>query len=119
MANTLQVIDAFMDGETVDPAALKAALADEAGRDYLVESLALRDVVDAADAADVVPFQPRRPKRWMAAAAAVVLAATVGYYGRAVTTRPAADLVDAPAPTRIIELEAGVHWSESNGTGGN
>ena len=46
----LQVIAAFADGERVDARELRAALADEAGREYLIELVAMREIVrDIAD----------------------------------------------------------------------
>jgi hypothetical protein len=42
MSPALDVIDAFVDGERVDPAALKRALAEPAGRDYFVDAWLLR-----------------------------------------------------------------------------
>ena len=40
-----EVIAAFVDGERVDTHALRAALADEAGRDYLIDLVAVREIV--------------------------------------------------------------------------
>jgi hypothetical protein len=40
-----EVIAAFADGERVDTNALRAALADEAGRDYLIDLIAMREMV--------------------------------------------------------------------------
>ena len=33
-----EILDAFIDGETVDPATLKQVLSDPAGRDYLIDA---------------------------------------------------------------------------------
>jgi hypothetical protein len=46
-----EVIAAFADGERVDTTALRAALADEAGRDYLIDLVAMREIVVDAGAA--------------------------------------------------------------------
>jgi len=43
----LEVIDAFIDGERVDADALKTALADANGRDYLIDAWLLREAVRA------------------------------------------------------------------------
>ena len=40
-----EVIAKFADGERVDTLALRAALADEAGRDYLIDLVAMREIV--------------------------------------------------------------------------
>jgi hypothetical protein len=40
-----EVIAKFADGERVDTQALRAALADEAGRDYLIDLVAMREIV--------------------------------------------------------------------------
>ena len=44
-----EVIAAFADGERVDTRALRAALADEAGRDYLIDLVAMREIVGQAE----------------------------------------------------------------------
>ena len=42
MSDVHDVIEAFIDGEYVDPSLLKQALSEEAGRDLLVDLLVLR-----------------------------------------------------------------------------
>src|SRR5215207_7245784 len=42
--NSFEVIDAFLDQERVDPEQLKAALATEDGRAYLVDFVAMREI---------------------------------------------------------------------------
>ena len=130
METSLQVIDSFIDGERVDPDALKAALADSAGRDYFVDVWLLREAVQGETAAEAAPpsaftavVVPRRePRRWMIAAA--IAGALIGGYaiGYGTTGRVAAPMVAAPAPaitvsappatafpvpapTRVIQLE--------------
>ena len=61
MTDHLDVIAAFADGEHVEGDALKAALADEAGREYLVDLLALRGLVSEAPAQRAAVIEP--PKR--------------------------------------------------------
>jgi hypothetical protein len=45
---SLEVIAAFADGERVDTGALRDALSDEAGRDYLIDLIAMREVISGA-----------------------------------------------------------------------
>ena len=47
MTEWQDVIEAFADGEAVEPDRLKAALANEAARDHLVDVLLLRGLVGA------------------------------------------------------------------------
>jgi len=123
------IIGAFIDGERVDPAALKAALARPEGRDYLVDLLALREL-----AGDVAPFvssaPPVRPliplPRWAAAAALIACIGggfLAGTRATRVTPAPAGTTqvtppdarVRAPEPTRVVRLEPGVDWTETSG----
>src|SRR5262245_26520905 len=85
MSDELEVISAFVDGERVDHDAFRRALADAAGRDYLIDLLALRESV-----AEMTPQMPiavaSRPStlmrvlRFSGAAAALVLAIGGGYF---------------------------------------
>jgi hypothetical protein len=124
---TYEIIDAFVDGERVDTAALKAALAEPAGRDHLVDAWLLREGVQdmmALDApADGSPAAMRVNRRWpWAMAAAAVLCLASGFLlGRfvpsAVAPRPAPSPIvsvspaptptafPAPAPTRVIQMD--------------
>jgi hypothetical protein len=122
-----EVIAAFADGERVDTHALRAALSNEAGRDYLIDLVAMREIVKQTD-------EPRwatptagvvRWSRSMTGLAAA-LAMAVGLAGFAIGQQRSqmvpvavhppleADVVVAleapPAPTQIIRLE---------GSGGN
>ena len=129
MDTSLQVIDAFIDGERVNTGALKAALADAAGRDYFVDVWLMREAVHhdrepALPAAVVTQATARsQPRRWLVAAA--VAAGLVGGYAigyrttglmrpqpsagtsAVVVSTPAArtDAFPVPAPTRVIQLE--------------
>ena len=126
---SLQVIDSFVDGERVDPDALKAALAEPAGRDYFVDVWLMREAVHAESAAEAlpmvaVPVAPQRaPRRWIPAVAAALAGALIGGYavgyrsGRVapapapvvspITTvsAPPPSAFPAPPPTRVIQLE--------------
>jgi hypothetical protein len=104
MSSTHEVISAFLDDEPFDAQALAHALGDAAGRALLIDSIALRQLVQPAEATPpIAVLRPaaRRPWRALAAAAAVVLALGGGYLvgeRRAVTAPP-----EAPAPTRVVE----------------
>ena len=63
MTDHLDVIAAFADGEHVEADALKAALADEAGREYLVDVLALRGLVSEAPASRAAAIEPPKRRR--------------------------------------------------------
>lgn len=121
--NIEYTIDAFLDGETVEPAALDAALAAAEGRAYLIDALAIRHLMSDAPTA-VAPVR-RRPTLLFSARAAVLAIGLVGlgYAAGARTTTPdeivapasSAESVAAPEPTRVIELKPGVNWHESKG----
>jgi negative regulator of sigma E activity len=130
-----EAIAALVDGERVDAESLKHALSQADGRDYLIDLLALRELVaergaaSSASASAAVPRAPRVGR--LAAAAAIVLATALGGYfvgtrsvspvsGPAGTLMPVASAPDAartsaPAPTRVIRLQPGVDWQERKG----
>ena len=121
--NIEYTIDAFLDGETVEPAALDAALAAAEGRAYLIDALAIRQLMSDAPAS-AVPVR-RRPTLLFSARAAVLALALVGlgYAAGVRTTAPegavnpasSTENVAPPEPTRVIELKTGVNWQESKG----
>ena len=135
MAETHDVIAAFADGERVSPDTLKRALADEAGRDYLIDLLVLRGLVHTLGPEmeiEVIATPPRRRvPSWIGIAAAVVVSVLGGYAAGRVTSPAAARVpvanaivetvaqpprpVAAPQPTRVIRLEPGVDWKENIG----
>jgi hypothetical protein len=134
MSEVWEVIEAFADGEPVDPDELKRALAVEPGRAHLVEVLALRGVVAGPGVARPLAVVPRhRPlaltlRRALAVAALVVLSVAGGYVAgrrdsvpepiqpqQTVTGATTVDSIAAPAPTRVIRLEHGVDWDERKG----
>ena len=124
MDSHLEVIDAFVDGERVDTAALKHALADAAGRDYFVDLWMLREAVQqdrdaaAADRTTVTTRVIGTAARW-AIAASIVVSLAGGYLAghrmslavAPVEAPPSTSAVPvsaefpAPAPTRTIQLE--------------
>jgi hypothetical protein len=123
MNEPLAIIDAFIDGERVDAAALKQALADEAGRDYFVDAWLLREEVQDELARDVaVPAMarpgPHKYPLWLAAAIGSVALGGgyfVGYRAAGdakviaptIVVEPAHDgrPFPAPLPTRVIQME--------------
>jgi hypothetical protein len=143
MDGPFEVIDAFVDGEYVDPSALKRALAEPEGRDYFVDAWLLRDRVQEEDAASRLPRLANRPldevrggrSRWLVAAAVAGVCLIGGYltgfqFARsfgARTVEPAPVAVEAapPAPpptsfpvppaTRVIRLELDMNWKERGG----
>jgi hypothetical protein len=122
-----EIIDAFVDGERVDAAALKRALSEEEGRDYLVDAWLLREGVQDEMASDAsvlaAPTRPRGPRSWLFAAAAAAVCLAGGYlvgYRMAgepgppinkdappVTTNvgPAPVAFPVPVPTRVIQVD--------------
>jgi hypothetical protein len=134
MIDSPDVIASFVDGERVDASQLAAALADADGRQYLVDVLALRDLVETQSLA-AAPVTARRSPgtaaRWLwgaAAASAVLIAGAAGYATGArqaerttvvspgIAAAVRADIrLPAPAPTRVIKLESGVNWHEEIG----
>jgi hypothetical protein len=109
------VISAFLDNEPFDPGALGRALAEPAGRDLLLDFIALRHLVTDDGAVERQPIvtTPRSRRRDVMAAAAVVAALAGGYaVGR--DRAPAGTTVGsaqaAPEPTRVVELRPGVEW---------
>jgi len=130
---SLLVVEAFIDGEAIDLAALKDALAHPEGREHLVELLALREAVWTMAPRGYAPAErARRPfergVRWFAVAAAVMLSVTTGYLaGQGAARRPAessgveAIVLDhsvnaaPPLPTHVIPLRSGVNWTETSG----
>ena len=126
------VVEAFLDGEMVDPSMLGAALADESARDHFVDLLVIRRGVHGLDA--LTTSTVHRPqgtwprKKWLAAAAAaVVVSVSAGYVAgqRALAATIVPSTVEAfvfpddepaaPKPTRSITLKPGVNWTDNSG----
>lgn len=129
--SSLLVVEAFIDGESVDLDALKAALARPEGREHLVDLLALREAVWTMAPRGYAPAERKPVKRgvrWLAVAAGVMLSVTTGYLvGHGAARQPAEssgveaivrdDSVNAapPQPTHVIPLRPGVNWTETSG----
>jgi len=111
-----EVIAAFLDGERVDAEALKLALGDSAGRDYLADIVSLREAVRLPDPSMTAAAPASmNVRRWLAAAALVVIGAGTGFAIGQRFTRAEVAATAAPAPTRVIELKPGVNWHETGG----
>ncbi|HYN07691.1 MAG TPA: hypothetical protein VES67_09895 [Vicinamibacterales bacterium] len=130
-----EILDAFVDGEAVDPDALKRALSDSAGRDYLVDAWLLRGLVQDEIASEVaIPHTPATGgmRNWLIAATVAGVCLVGGYFvgaryasvivprpgpaaapSEAVTSPPQAFPV--PAATRVIRLDMDPNWKESGG----
>lgn len=123
------LLEAFLDGETVESSALIEALADAGAREHFVDLLALRGGIAALgpSAWSSASARPLRGPRWWAAAAAVILSVATGFIAgqRTVDATGNAAVVEtvaapstsvvAPRPTRVITLQPGVNWTESTG----
>jgi len=144
MDDRFEVIDAFVDGERVDAAALKRALAEADGRDYFVDTWLLREGVQDDLAREPVPQAGAQAPRitapgpsnrrgtWLAAVAASLIGLIGGGLGgyliaernRApqvaaptlvnAPTAPPASF-PAPPPTRAIPIEFSTDNTASRG----
>jgi hypothetical protein len=105
MTDPYEVIAAFADGERVEADALRQALGEPAGRDYLIDLLALGDVVQASEPGRLAVRRARSPRlRWLPAAAALFFVIAGGWFlTMRATDRP-------PTPDRIVKLERGLDW---------
>ena len=113
--HSLEVIDAFVDGERVDAAPLKAALAEAEGRDYFVDAWMLREAA-RSDAATGIGFaaplpaarrSQSRPWVLVAAVASAVIAGFAVGRGTNPDARPAAlSANQTPAPTVAVATPA-------------
>ena len=138
--STHEVIAALADGERVDADQLDRALADPAGRAYLIDVMLVRGLVAGHtlhESAFVAP--PVRPERRRPIAGAFAIAASLllllasGFGGFVAGHRVAGALaasdpipapepivmpdtqISAPAPTRVIHVEPGVDWKRQEG----
>jgi len=130
VAEPYAVVEAFLDGEAVDPRRLRHALDEPGVRDHLVDLLVLREGVRRITPASWSSSRATTGGtrlRWLAAAAAVLVALSAGYYTgqRTVTASesPGGETFVAfesapapPNPTQVIKLEPGVNWT--NGPAG-
>lgn len=111
MNDTQEVISAFLDDEPFDSSQLAEALSEQAGRDLLIDLIALRHL---AQTDDIAPYALRDRKRWRSSlramvAAAVVFVALVGGY-LVGERRSETGWSGAPAATRVVDAPAA--WQE-------
>jgi hypothetical protein len=107
MSDTHEVISAFLDDEPFDSRDLAEALSQPAGRDLLIDLVALRHLTqtEGTEAPTLSDRQPRRSSwRALAAVAAVVVALVGGYL--AGQRRSEVVMSAAPPATRIVEAPA-------------
>ncbi len=112
-----EVISAFVDREPFDAEELGRALADPAGRDLLIDLIALRELITTDVADEARPAVARRPSRALvlAMAATVALAVAGGYLaGKRQPPRAAQTMEEAPAPTHVSD-ELGKNWRPIEG----
>ena len=124
-----EVIDAFVDGRSVDPPELKRALAETEGRDYFIDAWLLRESLQAQMALESLPQTPPRARsrrEWllpMAVSLAFLIGGGLAGYRLAeladrapagntqpapIPSGPASSSPSAfpvPAPTRAIPFE--------------
>jgi len=139
MDGRFEVIDAFVDGERVDPQELERALSERQGRDYMIAAWLLRESVQDEIALEPIAAMPApSARRWvsrvMVAAVAAFCLASGYLVGHRMagpgtpepgaspsvtnTIAPAPKTTPmAPAPTRVIRLQPGVDWKEGTGGG--
>ncbi len=104
MTDNFEVIAAFADGERVEAEALKVALGDADAREYLIDLLALRQMVHATEPGASARAGRRFPRlRWAAAAILVLALGGALAYTWRTPDRP-------PGPDRIVKLERGIDW---------
>lgn len=131
MDDHFEALAAWVDGEPVARTDVALALETREGRDYVLDLMALRHMVDVTTPTLAENVTPRQKRRWptlAASAAAVVLCAAGGFAaGRLVTPAQMASpqaiapvvtpaSMSAPAPTRVIQLEEDTSWRESGGS---
>lgn len=114
MNDTHEVISAFLDDELFDASQLAEALSDQAGRDLLIDLIALRHLAQTDDkerytSRDQRPW--RSSLRAMMAAAAVLVALVGGYLVG--ERRSETGLPEAPAATRVVDAPPA--WQELPG----
>jgi len=111
MNNRYEVISAFLDDEPFDSSHLAEALSEPAGRDLLIDLIALRHLAqtDGKDPHTLSHKKPWRSSlRTMVAAAAVLVALVGGYLVG--ERRSETGLPGAPTATRVVDAPSA--WQE-------
>ena len=133
MDEQFEALAAWVDGEPVARTDVALALETSEGRDYVLDLMALRHMVNVSTPSLSTTGVAGRARRWptlAAAAAAVVLCAAGGFYaGRIVSPISSTDgaaamvspvstpaSISAPAPTRVIQLEENTSWRDAGGS---
>jgi len=133
MDTQFEALAAWVDGEPVARTEVALALETREGREYVLDLMAIRHMVNVSTPSLPVAQPQRSVRRWpsmTAAAAAVVLCAAGGFFaGRLASPVASVDSGDAtltpvstpvsisaPAPTRVIQLEENTSWRESGGS---
>lgn len=107
MSDTHEVISAFLDDEPFDSRELAKALSEPAGRDLLIDLIALRHLtqIDGKEASPLRDRTPWRSSLRAIAAVAAVLVALVGGYVVGERRNEEARSV-APPATRVVQAPA-------------
>jgi negative regulator of sigma E activity len=128
-AETLEVLSGFVDGESVDPEALAAALLSPGGREALLDFARLRSAIAADDTRPSPAFygrmaevlQSTRPgvvlhvAGWRRfAAAAVVALAALGLVDLGLRLRNPRGVEKPPRPDRVLQFQPGVDWKATS-----
>ena len=111
MNDTYEVISAFLDDEPFDSRQLAEALSEPAGRELLIDLIALRHLAqpDDREPRTLIDKKPWRSSfRAMVAAAAVLVALVGGYLVG--ERRNETGLPEAPTATRVVDAPAA--WQE-------
>lgn len=133
MDSQFEALAAWVDGEPVSRTDVALALESPEGRDYVLDLMALRQIVTATTPG-LAPKATAGTSRWrvFAAAAAVVLCAAGGFAaGRLLAPVPSGTSdsleamaspavtpasLEAPEPTRVIRLDESTSWRENGGS---
>jgi hypothetical protein len=105
MSDKYEVISAFLDDELFESSALAAALSEAAGRDLLIELIALRHLAQA-DSKEPHGLTGRGPRPFSfqaLVAVAAVLVALVGGYLVGDRRSQSATAQEVPAATRVVQ----------------
>jgi hypothetical protein len=111
MNDTHEVISAFLDDEPFDASQLAEVLSEQAGRDLLIDLIALRHLAQTDDKEPHTLGEQKRSRsslRAMVAAAAVLVALVGGYLVG--ERRSGTGLSGAPPATRVVDAPAA--WQE-------
>lgn len=112
MSQTHEVISAFLDDEPFSPKDLGDALSDPAGLALLIDLIALRHLTQSEGATAMPAARTWAASLRTVLAVAAVLVALVGGYV-AGTRQTGVAVSAAPAPTRVVQVQAEWHVGPS------